>query len=60
MIAKYPKLEKIVVEKSSLNLMTNLKICDNDQLKSIEIKDGERDKNYGSLQSVSLVFIGRK
>ena len=40
MIENYPNLEKIVVKKNSLNNLKSLKICNNEQLKTIEIEDG--------------------
>ena len=39
-IENYPNLEKIVVKKDSLNNLNSLKICNNEQLKTIEIEDG--------------------
>ena len=41
-IENYPNLEKIVVKKNSLQNLKVLKICNNDQLKVIEVKNSER------------------
>ena len=37
-INNYPKLEKIVVKKESLNNLTSLNFCNCEKLKSIEIE----------------------
>ena len=39
MIENYPNLEKIVVKEWSLNNLNSLKICNNENLKIIEIED---------------------
>ena len=38
-IENYPNLEKIVVKKNSLKNLNSLKICNNEQLKTIEIEN---------------------
>ena len=38
MIENYPNLEKIVVNKNSFMNLNSLKICNNEKLKTIEIK----------------------
>ena len=48
-IENYPNLEKIVVKKNSLKYLNSLKICNNEKLKIIEIKDDAFD-NVKNLQ----------
>ena len=47
-IENYPNLEKIVVKNDSLKNLNSLKICNNERLKTIEIKDGERWEEDGA------------
>ena len=47
-IENYSNLEKIVVKKKSLENLNSLKICNNERLKTIEIKDGERWEEDGA------------
>ena len=42
-IENYPNLEKIIVNKHSLQNLNSLKICNNEKLINIEIKDGYFD-----------------
>ena len=58
-IENYPNLEKIIVKNYSLRRLRSLKICNCDELKSIEIKDGElREENgNGSFSNVNYVTI---
>ena len=41
-ICNFPNLEKIIVKKESFLYVNILKICDNKQLKTIIIEDGDR------------------
>ena len=58
-IEDYPNLDKIIVKKNSLMNLNSLKICNCDELKSIEIKDGElREENgNGAFANVKKVKI---
>ena len=56
-IENYPNLEKIVVKKNSLQNLNSLKICNNEQLKTIEIEDGDRWENNGAFYNVKNVII---
>ena len=46
-ISGYHYLKKIVIKKNTLRNLDFVKICDNKQLKSIEIEDGERWEENG-------------
>ena len=52
-IENYPNLEKIVVKKNSLKNLNSLKICNNEKLKTIEIKDG----GFGNVDKVLIESI---
>ena len=55
-IANYPNLEKIIVKNNSLKNLNSLKICNNEQLKTIEIEDSEI-WNEGAFYYVKNVII---
>ena len=62
-IENYPKLEKIIVKKNSLKYIDLLQICNNERLKTIEIKDGEivekngYTSNTGAFKRVNQVIL---
>ena len=58
-IENYPNLEKIIVKNYSLRRLRSLKICNCDELKSIEIKDGESlgENDNGAFANVKKVKI---
>ena len=55
-IENYPNLEKIVVKKNSLQNLNSLKICNNEQLKTIEIENGDDELN-GAFRNVKNLII---
>ena len=54
-IENYPNLEKIIVKKNSLKNLNSLKICNNENLKTIEIEKG--DWYSGAFYRVNKVLI---
>ena len=54
-IENYPNLEKIVVKSDSLKNLKSLKICNNEKLKTIKVKDGTLW--YCALRNVENVII---
>ena len=46
-IENYPNLQSIIVKKSSLQNLNSLKICNCQQLKTIEVEDGDRWEEKG-------------
>ena len=54
-IENYPNLEKIVVKKESLKNLNSLKICNNEQLKIIDV--GYGDWIEGTFYNVKSVII---
>ena len=54
-IQNYPNLQSIVVKKNSLRNLKSLKICNCEELKIIEIEDG--DVNNSSFAFVQKVEI---
>ena len=54
-IENYPNLEKLIVKKRSLRNLNSLKICNNEQLKIIEMEDG--DEWSGIFRNVKNVVI---
>ena len=55
-IEKYPKLEKIVVKKNSMNNLKSLKICNCEKLKTIEI-EGNAFWNVQKLDIESIFIV---
>ena len=55
-ICDYPYLEKIVVKENSLKNMNLLKICNNEELKTIEIGNGDWDDD-SSFRNVNNVIF---
>ena len=55
-ISGFENLEKIVVKKNSLQNLNMLKICNNKQLKIIEIEDGD-DWGDSAFENVKNVII---
>ena len=58
-IEDYPNLDKIIVKKNSLMNLKSLKICNCDELMSIEIKDGKSmgENGNGAFANVKKVKI---
>ena len=58
-IEDYLKLDKIIVKKNSLMNLKSLKICNCDELMSIEIKDGKSmgENGNGAFANVKKVKI---
>ena len=59
-IENYPNLEKIVVGYDSLTDLNSLKICKCEQLKTIEIEDGDLDQGdsiISAFRNVKNVII---
>ena len=57
-IENYPNLEKIVVKKYSLKNLNSLKICNNENLKTIEIEnDALEDVKSVIIESISIVLF---
>ena len=56
-IENYPNLDKIVVKNNSLQNLNSLKICNNDKLKTIEIEDGDWNRDNGAFWNVKNVII---
>ena len=63
-IENYPNLEKIIVKNHSLKNLNSLKICNNENLKTIEIDDGKETQDgmgrvvdSGSFRNVENVIL---
>ena len=58
MIENYPNLQSIVVKKNSLQNLNSLKICNCEELKTIEIENGEwRDSAFLYVKNVIIESI---
>ena len=53
-IQNYPNLQSIVVKKYSLHNLNSLKICNCEQLKTIEIEGGNYDAPFRNVKSVVI------
>ena len=56
-IENYPNLEKIFVEKNSLQNLNSLKICNCKNLKTIETEIGRRDGAFENVKNVIIESI---
>ena len=57
-IENYPNLEKIVVKKDSLKNLKSLKICNNEKLKTIEIKNNTSNNTEKVvIESISIILF---
>ena len=56
MIENYPNLQSIIIKKNSLRYLNSLKICNCEQLNTIEIEDGD-DWEDGAFNNVKNVII---
>ena len=55
-ICDYPYLEKIVVKENSLKNMNLLKICNNEELETIEIGNGDWDDDSSFRNVDNVIF----
>ena len=57
-IKNYPNLQSIIVKKNSLKNLNSLKICNCEQLKTIEVEDGYwRDGAFENVKNVIIESI---